>query len=387
MTTTRQDLIARTEALAGQIALRAMETDERRAVPDDIIEAMIEAELFAVLAPRIFGGLEFGLDVFSEIVRRISVASPSTGWVASFLMGAAWRMLTFPREGQEEIYGSRNYVLGAGAAQPIMGVVRLEGGYRLTGRTEWNSGASHAQWFSINGLLVEAGREPELMIFAVPRAEVTLVDNWRIMGMQGTASCQLVVDDLFVPNRRAASFLPALAGRSPGHALHANPIYHIPFLPFAMNEVLPVVVGAHRGAADALLERTRQRIGTISSTRATDKVPAQIRLSRSLAQAQIAEAQLAALVARTMGEEPDAAEPLKRCEMKLHAAMLTNLCLDSINEMARGVGGDSFRDEARFQRYFRDLNVVARHAFLDLETAGESYAKLLLGLPVTDPLI
>src|SRR3546814_5914921 len=70
--------------------------------------------------------------------------------------------------------------------------------------------------------------------------------------------------------------------------------------------------------------------------------------------------------------------------MKLHAALLTQMCLDSVNDMARGVGGDSFRDDALFQRYFRDLNVVARHAFLDLETAGESYAKLLLGLPISE---
>src|SRR3546814_7309013 len=76
-------------------------------------------------------------------------------------MGAAWRVLTFPREGQEEIYGGRNYVLGAGAAQPITGVERVEGGYRLTGRTAWNSGASHAEWFTINGLLIAEGRAPE----------------------------------------------------------------------------------------------------------------------------------------------------------------------------------------------------------------------------------
>src|SRR3546814_15526033 len=78
-----------------------------------------------------------------------------------------------------------------------------------------------------------------------------------------------------------------------------------------------------------------------------------------------------------MAAKPDAGAPVNRSEMKLHAALLTQMCLDSVNDMARGVGGDSFRDDALFQRYFRDLNVVARPAFLDLETAGESYAKLL----------
>src|SRR3546814_17190501 len=83
------------------------------------------------------------------------------------------------------------------------------------------------------------------------------------MGMQGTASCDIEVDSAFVPDRRSAPFLPALAGQSAGHALHANPMYHIPFLPFALNEVLPVIVGTHRGAADALYARRSEerRVG------------------------------------------------------------------------------------------------------------------------------
>src|SRR3546814_4937552 len=73
------------------------------------------------------------------------------------------------------------------------------------------------------GLLIEEGRAPEPLIFALPRHDVTIIDNWHIMGMQGTASCDIEVDSAFVPDRRSAPFLPALAGQSAGHALHANP--------------------------------------------------------------------------------------------------------------------------------------------------------------------
>src|SRR3546814_7464821 len=123
--------MARAEALGPMVAARAAETDARRAVPDDLIAAMIDAELFATIAPRDYGGFELGLDTYSEIVRRISAPSPSTGWVTEFLMGAAWRVLTFPREGQEELYRGRNYVLGAGAAAPVTGGDGGGGGYRL----------------------------------------------------------------------------------------------------------------------------------------------------------------------------------------------------------------------------------------------------------------
>src|SRR3546814_12656805 len=146
---------------------------------------MIDAELFATIAPRDYGGFELGLDTYSEIVRRISAASPSTGWVTAFLMGAAWRVLTFPREGQEEIYGGRNYVLGAGAGQPITGGERVEGGYRLNGRTPRKLGAAPAGAFPFNGRRVGGGRAPGTLIFSLTPPPLPLSHNLPLRGVEG----------------------------------------------------------------------------------------------------------------------------------------------------------------------------------------------------------
>ena len=385
--TTKADVIARAEALAQKIDARTAEAERRGAISDQTIRELIEAGIFAILAPKAYGGLELDLDAFSRVVQCLSAASPSTGWVAAFLTGAAWRLLVFPRAAQEEMYAGRNYVLGAGSAQPIASVLKVDGGFVLNGRSGWNSGASHAEWFSVNGLVHVAEQSAQLMTFAVPRADVTLLDNWHILGMKATASQDLLLADVFVPDYRSAHFWPALAGDSPGHALHANPLYRIPFIPFAMNEVMPVVVGTHRGASNALNARIGARLGTLSGARATEKVPAQIRLAQAQARATMAEQMLASMVAWNMGGLPTIREPAGRARIKLHASMLTTFCLDSVNEMARGVGGDAFRDEAPFQRYFRDMNTVARHAFLDPDTAGETVGRFELGLPVNDPLI
>jgi 3-hydroxy-9,10-secoandrosta-1,3,5(10)-triene-9,17-dione monooxygenase len=384
---TKADVIARADALAMQFEARAEAAERRGALCDETIQELIEAGIFAILAPKAYGGLELDLDAFSQVVQRLSAASPSTGWVAAFLTGAAWRLLIFPREAQEEMYAGRNYVLGAGSAQPIASVVKVDGGFLLNGRSGWNSGASHAEWFSVNGLVRDPKQGAQLMTFAVPRADVTLLDNWHILGMQATASQDLLLADVFVPDYRSAPFWPALAGDSAGHALHANPLYRIPFIPFAMNEVLPVVVGTHRGASNALGDRIRARLGTLSGARAAEKVPAQIRLAQAQARATMAEQMLASMVAWNMGGLATIREPAGRAGIKLHASMLTTFCLDSVNEMARAVGGDAFRDEAPFQRYFRDMNTVARHAFLDPDTAGETVGRLELGLPISDPLV
>lgn len=385
--TTGGELLTRLDALLHSIAARAENDDRTGKIADATVNDLVEAGILAALAPKAYGGCELGIDVFSQIVQKISSVSPSTGWVCSFLMGASWRLLAFGREGQEEIFGDKSYILGAGTAAPILGVEPVEGGFRLTGRTAWNSGSSHAEWFQINGLLKQEGAPPQIMMFAVPRAEVAIHDTWHILGMKSTASCDITVEGVFVPEHRAVPFAPALEGRSTGHRLHDNPLYHIPFLPFAMAEVLPVVVGAHRGAANALHHRVKSRLGTLSGAKAAEKVPAQIRMAQALARAEMAEQMLAAMITRIGDARPDAAEPKERAAIKLHAAMVTSFCLDSVNEMARSVGGDGLRDEAPFQLFFRDINTVARHAFLDPDTAGETYGKLQLGLPTSDPLI
>ena len=66
--------------------------------------------------------------------------------------------------------------------------------------------------------------------------------------MRGTGSHDMRVDEVFVPLHRAAAtpFLPILIGQSDGQARHADPMYHLPFIPIQMSEVVPVLIGAAR---------------------------------------------------------------------------------------------------------------------------------------------
>jgi 3-hydroxy-9,10-secoandrosta-1,3,5(10)-triene-9,17-dione monooxygenase len=300
-------------------------------------------------------------------------------------MGAAWRALMFSERAQREIFADKSFMLCAGQAAPLNRVVRATGGYRITGQTPWSSGSVHAEWITFVGVLIEEDAAPAPLVFLVPRADAELVDTWFVAGMRGTGSNDMRVDDLFVPEYRAASFALAMSGATPGQALHGNSMYRKPFLPFAMTEVVPVVVGAMRGAANAFLRRTQARQGTISGVKAAGKQAAQMRLARGFARAEAAETLLDAYLRRFMADRPEQVELQDRCGMKLQAAFITDLCRDGINDIARGIGG--FREASPLQRYFRDVNMLAVHAFLDIDTAAESYGRMALGLPAEDMLI
>ncbi|AWG97465.1 hydroxylase [Rhodococcus ruber Chol-4] len=387
MDITADQLMSRVNDLVPVLAERAQKTEENRAPLDETITDLIDSGILATLTPKAYGGLELGLDVAADIVRAISAVCPSTGWVTSFYIGAAWRVNIFTEQAQREVFADKPYTLTAGTAAPLRGVQKVEGGYRITGQTAWNSGSAHAEWFTFAGVSLEEGRPPAPLWFLVPRSEVEIHDTWYISGMAGTASNDVSVEDVFVPDYRTGPFDLALAGAAPGMLLHDNPMYHLPFLPFAMAEVTPVVVGAMRGATNAFIDRTRQRQGTLSQEKAAGKQAAQMRLGRALAAADAAETLLRAFFERLTAQRPEQSDPQDRAEMKLKAAYMTDLCRNALNDIVRGIGGDGFRTASPIQRFHRDLSVLAVHAFLDIDTASETMGRFTLDLPVADPLL
>ena len=386
MTLTAKELLGRAHEIAPGFAARAQATEEHRAPLAESLSEMIDAGLLATLTPQVYGGHQLPVATMSHIVATLSAACPSTGWVSAFYMGAAWRAMIFPEQCQCELFADHAYLLNAGQASPLQSVTRVKGGYRLSGQAPWSSGSVHAQWITFMGVAQGGDLPPEPMVFMVPRAEAVLVDTWQVAGMRGTGSNDMRVDEVFVPAYRAASFVAALEGKTPGQALHGA-MYQQPFIPFLMCEVVPVLVGALRGAATAFTTRTLARQGTLSGVKAANRQAAQMRLGRGLAAADAAETLLEAYLERHMcvrGEQNDITD---RAAMKLKAAFITDLCRNAINDLARGFGGDGFREQSPLQRYFRDINMLAVHAFLDIDTATETSGRLSLGLSADDTML
>ncbi len=100
-------LMSRVTDLLPILAERAQKTEENRAPLDETITDLIDSGILATLTPKAYGGLELGLDSAAEIVRAISAVCPSTGWVTSFYIGAAWRVNIFTEQAQREVFADK----------------------------------------------------------------------------------------------------------------------------------------------------------------------------------------------------------------------------------------------------------------------------------------
>ncbi len=91
--------------LLPKIAARAQKVDDSRRISERTIRELSEAGVFSMLAPKRYGGAESDPVQFYEVVRAISAACGSTGWVASVVGVHPWHLALFDDRAQADVWG------------------------------------------------------------------------------------------------------------------------------------------------------------------------------------------------------------------------------------------------------------------------------------------
>lgn len=258
-------VLARAKELARTLVARQEETEERTFYALDTHWAFSEADLYRILVPRRYGGLELGVETFLRVTVELARGCPSTGWMYCLSAGHALAAGTlFGPSAQEELFTTGEFLAPAVVA-PGGTVQRAEnGGWILDGTWKYCSGAPYATHF-IGHVMAPSGpgEEPTPLLFSLPRDRWTRLDDWEGRpGLRGSGSHSIRVEDQHLPDHWTVPGHLSNAGggdSSPGYLLHGNPEYAGPqfssmFLAFAA-----LSVGMARGALDAYEELMRTR--------------------------------------------------------------------------------------------------------------------------------
>lgn len=376
-------LIERAQQLAPKIKERAAATAENRRPADESIQELIDAQIFQMLAPKRWGGLEAPLATMMDVVETISAACPSTGWITAFYISHNIYVSKFPLQTQEELLGPRGFVLMPGATAPNMQARKVDGGWEVSGRATWGSGIMHADWVMMSGMTADGPRG-----FLMPASDVEILDVWHFAGMAGTGSNDYQADKLFVPDHRSLPSLEMHAGRTEGSSHHDNPLFHIPFLMSAYCTILPVLTGTLRGAYDAFADIMTRRVRNFTGTVVKEQPVAHLTLGEYSIAADAASRLARGLyswIDERVGDHSFTQED--RLYVKGQTAFISKLCRDTVNGMMAASGASSFHESQALQRIWRDLNTVSTHTFWDWDVAREMTGRMKLGLPVAHPLV
>jgi len=377
------ELLRRVKALQPMIAAHAAEAERLRRPVDAVWQALRDCGFFYQFVPKRFGGMETDFESFIDVGMVIAEACASTAWVATFCAEHNWILSHFPMEMQETLWGGDfPYIIAPVVSAPPGIAIPVEGGYRVSGRWKWGTGVMHADWVGVNTLIKKEGGPPTAMMVMVPAGEAKVIDTWRMDGMAGTGSNDIVLEDVFVPSLHTVPNL-ARSGRPPGKRGYDNPIYGVPLLPFlAMSASIPAV-GAARGMVRIFQERLSAHVRMGSASAQADKPAAQIRLAKADLMVRNAELLIRDAGRRILAladlEEPG--QTPERLGARAQIAHAVAICRDAAMLLAEGAGSGVHMLDQPFQRHLRDIIVVSTHVVFDVDVAYELHGRGLIGLP------
>lgn len=221
------------EALTGQLRQYAGPAETRRSLPQEVLDTICEQDWFRLMTPAALGGRELSLPATVQLFEALAWAEANTGWCVNLGAGANMFAGYLDVAVAGAIFNSPcTCCAGSGA---LSGTARrAEGGYILSGRWKYASGANHATHFTANAWLQdEAGQaltveeQPVFRSFILPAAQVSNLRNWEALGLKATSSNDFAVDEVWVPESHTFSLLQP----SP---FASGPLYKFPFSQLAL---------------------------------------------------------------------------------------------------------------------------------------------------------
>lgn len=357
------------EALVPRLAAAAAQHDAQASFVAANLAALKEAGLYRAGVPAELGGGGADHATLSEVIRILSRACGSTGLAFSMhthlvMMNAwRWRHDKAPLEPLLKRIAAENLILVSTGGYDWLGgggkAEKVEGGFRITARKAFASGAPAGDILMTSAVLEEDG-ERKVLHFGVPlkHAAVRLLDNWNTLGMRGTGSGDALVEGFVVPEA-------AIGVRRPAGQWHH--LFHvITMLAF------PLIYSAYFGLAEAA-----RQVALAAALPRRDQVETQLavgQLETELAACRAAWRELLRLAASDApGPETSAAVMTAKALVTRHALAVADLAMNLC-------GGAAYFKGHALERIFRDLQAARFHPLNEAQQRRLA-GRLALGLP------
>jgi alkylation response protein AidB-like acyl-CoA dehydrogenase len=382
---TPQKIIAAAKALKPRLAAMARQAEEQRRPIDELWDELRRSGYFYMLVPKKYGGLEADIDDVIDASLPIAEGCGSTGWVAMFALVHNRHMVGYPDEVLEELFGGGRYIIEASATIPPGKAVAVEGGYRVSGRWQWCTCITQADWVQVI-VTIDTPKGPRPNALLIPANEVRIVDTWDADGMCATGTHDIVCEDVFVPARRAMP--PPRRDLGGEEVRFDHPIYRVPLSPLLAFTTAVPTLGVARAAVDLYRERlmTHTKRGVEGVQR--EKQAAQIRLAR--ADTMVAAAEL--LIRNAIKENLKAVQTGDgrvgfRNALRAQLSYAAQLSREAVLVVTEASGTSIHFLDNPMQRYMRDVMVMTSHIIFDIDVTMEQHGRSMLGLDPTSVLV
>ncbi len=375
------EIVTRAEAIAARLTGRGAAAEKTGRLPDETIDEVVASGIMRLSVPKRYGGLELPYPVVPQVSRMLGRGCLATSWVIGILVGHNFQMGFWSNAAQDEFWADGPSKFAPGFIVPGGTARKVDGGWRLTGQWRMASGYPHADWILLGAFEeTPAGKGP-LRRFALPVADTTPQNNWNVSGLAATGTWDCGLQDVFVPEHRQFLASQLLDATAPGSAVNTGPLWRIPLISYYYPNLCAMMLGAAEGVAALVTEKITHRTLSYGGAKAADLGYAQSRIGAAHAKLNAAAALLEVETNRiwTTALAGKSFSLTERAAVRANCTWIAKLSREVASDLIEFSGTGSFMMDSPLQRFHREINVLASHAFYDWDRMTSVYGQVLLG--------
>lgn len=367
---TGENTMAISAATLDLVAAHAAQGRKERRISQPVVDALTADGFFRHFTPTQYGGRagrpqEFFLDQIAIATRDMS-----TAWALGIVSVHNYQVALMDKTAQDTLFADGPDAMISSSYNPVGAKAeKVDGGIMLSGRWGWSSGSAHCNWVLLGGVIPGEGYRTHL----VPDTQYRIDDTWHTMGLQGTGSNDIVIDEpVFVPDHMTHKQMDGfncIHGQGPG-------VYDLPWAQVFVRVVNTSAIGAVRHAIALMCERAGMSTTDMAKSNTDPDV-----LGRIARAANIADEAEAVMVRAY--DEMEAAQwrptLLDRVRYRYQASLVGDRCIEAMDLLMDVAGGRSVYTGSAFQDLWHDVRMARAHVANNPVGFGRNYARMLMG--------
>ncbi|APC19629.1 acyl-CoA dehydrogenase (plasmid) [Pseudomonas frederiksbergensis] len=365
------------------IAGNATQAEKDRMVPAENIAMLKGIGMHRAFQPKAFGGLEMSLPDFCDCVAVLAGACASTAWAMSLLCTHSHQLAMFSKQLQDEVWGANPHATASSSIAPFGKVEEVEGGVMFSGQMGWSSGSDHAEWAIVGCRRPNAEGAQDYCFAVLPRSDYQIIDDWYALGMKGSGTKTLSIDNVFVPEHRIQKAKDMMEGKSAGVDLYPDSkIFYGPYRPYFASGFASISLGIAERMLAAFKDKTRNRVRAYTGVNVGAATPALMRLAESTHQVAAARAFLEKTWQdhAAHGERHEYPSRETLAFWRTNQAYAVKMCVAAVDRLFEAAGGTAWMETNELQRLWRDSHMTAAHAYTDYDVCAQILGRELMGL-------
>ena len=369
-------MLSNVEALQPMLRDNAARAREERRVPVENVQALQDAGFFLALQPTEWGGAEVDPQYFFRAQAVIAEACMSTAWACGIVAVHAFQLALMDRRAQQDVWSDDIHTRVSSSYAPMGKVQPVEGGFQFSGRWGWSSGCDHCTWVLLGGILPDGSYRT----FLLPRSDYEIEDTWNSMGLQGTGSNDIVVDDVFVPDYRTHKQSDGFEGTNPGVTEDSAVLYRMPWAQLFVRVVSTPAIGAARSALGQYTELVKGKASG-DVTKLAQDTGTQMRIAKARNTIEEMSGVMYTNFDRMMAalREGEAIAIDDRILYRYQASLVIEKSIEVVDSLFSSAGGSSVFLGSEIQQRFLDIHTARAHVANNPTSFARNLGSIMLG--------